>query len=110
MLFSFLYLFGNRFLSLFIFVFTHELSQHTDIGVLVLDEVEPEHSAKSQLQQVVVKTLFTYANQVGCILKGVPHSLTIAHIDTIIEFTPKRNSFDNESDLALLCPPYFSVT
>ena len=83
---------------------TDKLSQHTNIVTLVLEEIESIHASESQLQEVVVQALFRDSDQTRRILQRVPHGLTVAELDSVVELAPERDTLDNEANLALLGP------
>jgi hypothetical protein len=68
----------------------------------VLLKVKSILLAKTQLEQIVIETLFGYAHLGCCVLQTVADQISLS-VDAIVEFPPERNLLDNVGDGSLLC-------
>ena len=72
-------------------------TEDADFVIAVLLEVETILLAKAKLEQVIVKTFFTDTNLSSSVFKTVSDEVSIS-VDTVIEFSPKRDFFDDVRD------------
>jgi hypothetical protein len=72
-------------------------TEDADFVIAVLLEVETILFAKTKLEQVIVKTFFTDSNFGSSVFKTVSDEVSIS-VDTVIEFSPKRDFLDDVRD------------
>ena len=72
-------------------------TEDADFVIAVLLEVETILLAKTKLEQVIVKTFFTDSNFGSSVFKTVSDEVSIS-VDTVIEFSPKRDFLDDVRD------------
>lgn len=83
------------------FLFLDVATENANFIITVLLKVKSILLAKTQLEQIVIQTLFGYAHLSCCILQTVADKISLS-VDAIVEFPPERNLLDDVGDGSLL--------
>ena len=83
-----------------ILFYFYESSQHSNLFSLVQLKIKCEFLSKSELEQIIVQTLFAHADFIGCVLQTPSLELVLSRFfiwdqNAIVEFSPSADLFND---------------